>query len=111
MTTGVEVGVGVEVAVGTVVVWVGVAVGGTVPVGVGVDVGVDFAFLADRQCIITELDGATDVAIDAEILIAAQVAVDLDGSADCCNVVGVFCRFPARGTKANFRRAAVFLRF
>src|SRR5690606_24773076 len=48
----------------------------------GVDVGLHTAFAADREVGVLELHGARDVALDAQVLVAAHVAVDLDRAPD-----------------------------
>src|SRR5690606_23963033 len=66
-----------------------------------VDVGANLAFGADRQVAVLELHRAADVALDAKIFIAADVAVDLDRSPDD----GAFAVLA--GPRARLRLAAL----
>src|SRR5690606_890495 len=46
--------------------------------GVREDVGADLALRADRQRVVAQLHRAVDLALDDQILLAAQIAVDMD---------------------------------
>src|SRR5690606_31082875 len=56
--------------------------------GSRVDVGPDLALRADRQAVVLQLDGAVDLALDQQVFLAAQVAVDVNGRSNDRGLAG-----------------------
>ncbi len=68
--------------------------------GLGVDVGLDLSFRADRELVVGKVDPALDVAVDDQILVAGEIALDGDGLPDVRHV------FPSAGAGRRIFRAS-----